>query len=119
MPHRNPRRSKAPNIESHKLDRRITIQTVTKSTDSEYGEAVETYADWATVWASVTPWQMKEFNLAGQISAEVDTRFHIRYLSGMTPTMKIVYDGKTYDIYKFEEVGRHDRMNIFAKARQE
>lgn len=119
MPHRDPRRSKAAVIESQKMDRRIGIQRIEKSTDSEYGESIETATTFATVWASVTPWQMKEFNLAGQISAEVDTRFHVRYIEGLSPTMKIIYEGRIYDVYRIEEVGRRDRVNIFAKARQE
>jgi SPP1 family predicted phage head-tail adaptor len=114
MPHRGSRIPIA-----NRLDRLITIQSLTKAQGPIYGEPTETYSEWKTVWACVTPWQGREFNKAGQITAEVDTKFHIRYLAGMSPTMRIIHDGLSYDIYRIEEAGRHDRLNIYAKARRE
>jgi hypothetical protein len=35
-----------------------------------------------------------------------------------THTMRILYDGKYFDIVDIAEVGRRERLNIFAKARQ-
>ena len=118
MPHRGPKGRGAIPI-ANRLDRRITIQNLTKGQGPVYGEPTQTYSEWAAVWACVTPWRGREFNEGGQITAEVDTKFHIRYLAGMSPTMRIIHDGLSYDIYRIEEVGRRDRLNVYGKARRE
>jgi len=99
-----------------KCDRRITIQRLTES-QGEHGEPTEAYTDWTTVWANKYE-SGREFEAARQINPEIATMFQIRYLSGLSATMRISYDGKFYDIDHFVEVGRRDRLNIFAKARQ-
>lgn len=104
---------------AQKLDRLITIQTITQSKDETSGEAIRTPSTFAQVWASVTPWQGREFTQAGQLSAEITTRFHIRYLDGLNPKMRIIHEGKTFEIFRIEPVGRGDRQNIYAKARDE
>ncbi len=101
-----------------KLDRRITIQSLTQGLGTEYGEPTETWSDWATVWANVYMGGGREFEAARQITAEIDTQFQIRYVSGIQETMRISYDGRLYDIYRIQEVGRHERLNLWAKARQ-
>lgn len=100
-----------------KLDRTITIQELTQGVGSEYGEPTETWTTWATVWANVYCGGGREFEQARQITAEIDTQFQIRYITGLLPTMRIVYDGRYYDIHRIDEVGRRNRWNIWAKAR--
>lgn len=101
-----------------KLDRRITIQALTQGVGSVYGEPTETWTDWATVWANVYYGGGREFAAAQQVTAEIDTQFQIRYMAGLVPTMRIVYDGRYYDIHRIDEVGRRNRWNIWAKARR-
>ena len=105
-------------IRSERMDRRIVIQLITDGVHPVSGQPTKTPTTFATVWASVVPWQGREFTAAGQLSAEIDTRFHIRWISGLSATMRILYDGITFEIVRFEEVGRHDRLNIYAKGRQ-
>lgn len=99
-----------------KMDRRITIQSLTQGQGTRYGEPTETWSDWATVWANVYSGSGRELEAARQITAEIDTQFQIRYVSGLTPTMRILYEGRTYDIWRIQEVGRRNRWNIFCKA---
>ncbi len=102
-----------------KLDRRITIQESVRGVGAAYGEPTQTWTDWATVWANVYSGAGRELEAARQITAEIDTQFQIRYVAGLKPTMRISYEGRIYDIYRIEEVGRRNRWNIWAKARQE
>jgi len=99
-----------------KLDRRITLQGLTQ-TQGEYGELIDTWADVATVWANAYAGAGKEFVAARQVNAEVSMQFQIRWMTVST-TMRILYDGKYFDIVDIAEVGRRERLNIFAKARQ-
>jgi len=102
-----------------KLDRRITIQSLTQGIGADYGEPTQTWTDWATVWANVYYGGGREFEHARQLTAEIDTQFQIRYVEGLLPTMRIAYEGRYYDIYRMDEVGRRNRWNIWAKARRQ
>jgi SPP1 family predicted phage head-tail adaptor len=100
------------------LDREITIQTPKVAVSSTYKKATEVYSDWLVgAWANVRPLSMRELAEAKQISAEADTRFQIRWVPGLKTSMRIVFEGRFYDIYAIIEVGRRDRVNIFGKAR--
>lgn len=101
-----------------KLDRRITIQELIQSKGTKYGEPIETWRDWATVWANVYSGGGREFEAARQISAEIDTQFQVRWIDGLSPTMRILYQDRLYDIQRIQEAGRRERLNIFARARQ-
>jgi SPP1 family predicted phage head-tail adaptor len=100
-----------------KLDRRITIQQPTPGAGL-HGEPTETWSDFATVWANAYAGPGKEFVAARQINAEVSMQFQIHWISDLSTTMRIFYDGKYFDIVDIAEVGRRERINIFAKARQ-
>ena len=102
-----------------KLDRRITIQTPTDGQGEEYGEVTQTWTDWLETYANVYSGGGREFEAAKQINADIDTQFQIRWISGLSPKMRIYYDGLYYDIYRIQEVGRRQRLNIWARARQE
>jgi SPP1 family predicted phage head-tail adaptor len=101
-----------------KLDRRITLQRSTQG-QGLHGEPIETWSDFATVWANAYSGSGREFSAARQVNAEVSMQFQIRYLDGLTTTMRILFEGKFFDIDRFSEVGRRERIDIFAKARQE
>lgn len=98
-----------------KYDRRITIQALTAG-QGVTGAPTETWTDYLTVWANQYS-SGRELEAAKQINAEISTQFQIRYISGLSATMRIIYDGLQYDIDHIIEVGRRDRLNIFAKAR--
>lgn len=119
MAYRNNKKARNVPEVSQQLDRIIVIQTMASGQDPDSGEATETPSTFATVWASVVPWQGREFTEAGQLSAEISTRFHIRWIDGLKATMRVSYDSKIYEIVRIEEIGRHDRVNIYAKAREE
>lgn len=101
------------------LDRRVVIQAVTRTTDGG-GEAVETWAAIATVWAAV--WQLSATERAArpQTAAEETRRFRIRWTAAFTPgpgTHRIRFDGRTYDVQSVAEINRREGWDITATAR--
>jgi SPP1 family predicted phage head-tail adaptor len=59
----------------------------------------------------------REFWQAQQRQSEISELFNIRYLAGVTPKMRLVYGGVTYDILDVEDIeGRHVEMNLACRA---
>lgn len=93
------------------MNKRITIQSVTSSTDS-YGAATETWATFAIVWASVEPLIGKEYLAAKQTESAVSHKFRIRYLSGLTPQMRIYWDSRYFTIASDINVNEGNREMV-------
>jgi SPP1 family predicted phage head-tail adaptor len=97
-------------------DKVITIQSKTMSTDS-YGGQVETWADFAKVWANVWPLKGRELVAAQAAQSETTVRFNIRWIAGLTEAMRISYNSKLYDITGIIDVGeKHVEFEIMAKT---
>ena len=77
---------------------RITIQSPTVTRDGS-GDASTAWADFAVnVPASWLAGPGREFMAAEAIRAEVTGRLELRYLSGVTAQMRVLWDGATYNI---------------------
>lgn len=101
------------------LDRRITLRRAT-TTVNGFNEPVYTWADLATVWASVQPVNDSERLRAGETLALKQIRFTIRYSSTaatVDPRDRLTFDGREYDINGVKEVGRRMFLEITATAR--
>ena len=98
------------------LDRRIDIlrRTLTRN---EYGEQVETFDVYDTVWAAKLDTTGRELFTAKGTIAENSTRFRIRYRSDLYLTDRLSYGGTEYDITQIAELGRRDGLEIVAVAR--
>ena len=105
-------------VRAGRLDRRLTLQRRTL-TENDYGEAVETWTDLATVWAEKIPVRGAERYAAMQTVAEVDTRFKIRYRTDVSHLDRVVCAGTTYDVKGVLEIGRREGWEIYATARAE
>jgi len=79
------------------LDKRITIQQVQQSQDGT-GQPIETWSTLATVWAGIIDSRGDERFRAGQEGANVTRIFRVRYRSDLDEQMRILYDGRYYDI---------------------
>ena len=98
------------------LRHRVTIQEKGTVERNSYGEEVITWAEVDTVWGSVEPLLGKEFLAAKREGAEVTTRIRIRYRSGITPTMRVVWGSHTYDIESVVEVeGRGRELQLMCR----
>lgn len=101
-----------------RLNRRITIQEPTETQD-DYGEAIQSWATFRTVWAEVRQKPGQESFDADQIVAETNTVFKIRYLTGLTRKMRISYISDIYDIHSISEIGFKEGHEIRATAQVE
>lgn len=90
------------------LRERITIQTSTVTTDAN-GISTEAWTTFSTVFAAVEPLTMREYLSAAATDSKIDTRFVIRYLTGVLPTMRILYNSKYYNIISIINVSERDR----------
>lgn len=80
-----------------KLRHKVTIQQPTLATNS-IGEATKTWSTYAQAWANVQPLTGRELFASQQVNAEQTVRITIRALSGVVPTMRVLFDGRYYEI---------------------
>jgi SPP1 family predicted phage head-tail adaptor len=97
------------------LDRKIEIQSITP-VKNNFGEEAITWTHFAYAWASVNYKGGREGFYARQVVATGEVVFKIRYIAGITETMKIIYDGKKFDIRNIAESGRRDMLEITATS---
>lgn len=81
----------------NKLNKRVTIQQATEAPNT-IGEPVLTWIEHKSVWAHVQPFSGREYFDAKGIEASLDIRVTIRYLSTVTIGMRVLYDGRIFDI---------------------
>lgn len=103
------------------LDRRITLRRATMTQDA-LGQDIETWADLATVWASRRRASARETLAAAEVSAAITDVFEIRWDSAwgdLSPTDRLISDGRDYDIVSVDEIGRREGLRIAAVTRAE
>jgi len=93
------------------LDRRITIQSFTTTTD-DFGEVVKSFTTLAEVWAKVEEKRGNEGEDGNQLVATKRVEFFIRYRSDINEQMRIVYNNETY---KIETILNADARKAFQK----
>ena len=95
-------------MRSGRLNKKITIQKTTQA-QSSIGEATDTWLTYAVRWASIEPLLGREYFESQQVNAEETIRFRIRYLSGVTPKMRISWDSRLFDIRSVVNVGERNK----------
>ncbi len=102
-------------LRAGQLRHRVKLQSATETQDS-YGAIVQTWADVATVWASIEARTGRETFTAAQVYATADHIITIRYRSGVTAKMRIVYGSRVFDIQgAVDPDGRKRTLMIYAK----
>ena len=81
-----------------KLRHRIALQRKAQTQNPITGAMVTTWVDVATVWAAVEPLSAREFIAAQAVQSDVSVRVSVRYRPGITAAMRLLHDGKTYNI---------------------
>jgi len=84
-------------MRSGNLKHKIEIQSYTE-TSNDFGEVTKGYSTFKTVYASITPLAGKEYFASKQLNAEVSHKIECRYISGVLPSMRIVYDSRIFNI---------------------
>ena len=94
---------------------RVTVQQATENRNS-LGESILSYSTFAEVSASVQGVSAREFLLAGQQQVEVSHRVKMRYLTGLTPQMRLLWRGRTLEIISILE---HENRSVHELICQE
>lgn len=87
---------------------RITFQRITPVVN-ENGFQSEISQEYKTVWAAVSNLNSREFFAAAQVNAQNTVKFKVRYLAGLDQTMKILFQGKVYDITAIDNIKYKNR----------
>lgn len=94
-----------------KLRHRITIQTPTTTNTS--GVPTTTWSTFATRWASVEPFDGREFQRADQTQAQLTHTVRLRWLAGVTSQMRVVHDGRYLNIERvIDKDERHIELEL-------
>jgi SPP1 family predicted phage head-tail adaptor len=84
-------------IRSGELRERVTIQVATESRNL-LGETTLAWSYFAERWASVEGVSAREVLLRGQQDTTITHRVRMRYVSGLSQTMRIVWRGRVLEI---------------------
>jgi len=98
-----------------RLDRQITIQHATVIQDAS-GQEIEHWEPFASVWASRKDVRGSERFSSDQRFAARSAVYRLRYLSGLNEEMRIVDDGKTYQIIGIADNERQGWAELSAEA---
>ena len=85
------------------LRHRITIQRRVGEINQS-GFTTDTWEDVCTVWAGAANLHGREFFAAKAVQAEQTVKFTIRYRNGLDTSMRIVFDGKPYNITAIDNI---------------
>lgn len=86
----------------------ITIQTPVK-TKSATGAVVVTWTTFVSLWASIETLRSYERQSANASWPGSDTKISFRWIDGVLPTMRILYNGKVYSILGINNVDERNR----------
>lgn len=102
------------------LDRRVHFRRATLSDDG-FTAGAETWADHGSaVWASKKDVSDGERWRAGEVGAQITTRFVVRsstFTRALTPKDRLTCEGQEFDISGIKEIGRLHWLEITASAR--
>lgn len=98
-------------LKSGDLDQRVTLQSRSVVKDA-MGQDTITWVPEATVWAQVQAVRGREFFAAAQVQQEQTIKVRIRWRTGVSPTWRLVWQGRNHDITGIIPVGRNDMLEI-------
>lgn len=105
-------------LDAGRLDERVVVQQLTSSRNS-IGEAIETWSTFATRWASVSRISSREFLQNSQQQTEATHRVRMRYVSGMTHAMRLLWRGAVLEITSLLEKNNRSEVELLCLERVE
>lgn len=91
-------------IRAGDLRDRVTVQ-IASGTTNALGETVLAWSDSSSVWASVEGVSAREALTAGQQDVSVTHKVRLRYLPGLTQSMRFAWRNRTLEIVSLLEHG--------------
>ncbi len=92
-----------------RMNRQITIESPTMTANGA-GGFTTSWNTFATVWAEVVPATGREIFDSDHMEEVQYATFTIRYLDGVTPTMRISFSGDYYNIRSIINSGLKNEM---------
>lgn len=99
------------------LRHRVAFKADTPTQD-DFGEPIESWTTYMTVWAAIEPLEGRELLLAQQVSAEVTIRVRIRYDSANTvsPEHRIIEGSRILEIVNvINPLERNEKLTLMCK----
>lgn len=98
------------------LRHRITIQEDKGATVNALNERVEGWTTLTTRYGSVEPLTGRELWTAQQVQADITHKIRMRYYAGMKPTMRLVFQGRIFNIGSIRNLEeKREELEIFCK----
>lgn len=97
-------------IRAGDLRRRISIQN--RSTVKTSGQEQQTWTEVLSCWAEISPLTGRELIAAQAQVSEVTHEVTIRYRAGITPRMRIVYQGRVFNILFVNDLDTQHRKLV-------
>lgn len=94
-------------MQAGQLRHRITIQQRTASV--AHGEQSTSWTDFVSAWAAVQPLTGTEALVGRQENAAVSHRVVVRYQPGITPSMRVSFNGRLFDIQSVINIDERNR----------
>ncbi len=98
-------------LKSGIMDQKAEIQTPTEGVNS-IGEPTFTYSAFATRWMALLPLSGAERIASLQNEGTVTHRVRMRYTAGLKPKMRLVSEGRTFEIDSVVERGRREEHEL-------
>ncbi len=93
------------------MDQKAEIQTPIDGVNS-IGEPTFTYSAFATRWMALLPLSGAERIASLQNEGTVTHRVRLRYTPGLKPKMRLVSEGRTFEIDSVVERGRREEHEL-------
>lgn len=90
------------------LRHRVTIESPTETQD-EYGAVSLTWSTVAVVYAEIVPLTGREKIHAEQQSSDLSHRVTVRYLSGVTPRMRVLFGARVLEVSSVRDIDERRR----------
>ncbi len=97
-----------------KMRYRITIENPMNEIDGD-GFNQETYIEFATIWADITPVSSKEYFGSNQTLEEATGKIYIRHMAGINTLMRIRCGSRLFDIISVLSDDRLGMTTIIAR----
>ena len=89
-------------MDAGRLRERVIVQQASESRNA-LGETVQAWGTYSTVWASVEGVSARELLSAGQQQISISHRVRMRYLAGLTQSMRLQWRNRTLEIVSLLE----------------
>lgn len=103
---------------AQELNHRITFERRETGTDPA-GQPIDTWVQIGEAYARVDPMLGRERFAAMQVTAQAQTKFTMRHLSGVTTDDRLIYNGEPWNLESIINVGGRNRETLIYATRIE